>query len=414
MCMLMIWQTQAQTPSWSVNPSSYQYNMNFTLVLNMNYTESRDVADKVGAFINTTCVGVQSVNFVQSINRYVAYLTVYSNSVVGDSVSFKMYDASANSTFDFSKKYAFVPNSSIGLTSKPVVLSSPLLSNEATILSFGVNNQVQTSIITSTTVSAMIVSSTAKNLLTTTVTTPALSTIRYANQKDGTYNLYSSTGIDFTNVVYFKIISADESTEKIYSILIDYANASPTDILLTRLNLKEGNEPNSLVAILKTTDTDLADKHTYSLIAGDGSENNADFKIKGDSLISLISFDYEKTKEYTIRVNTNDGKINGEFQKSFKLLIEDFKPAKVEADNVISPSPKDGVNDQWIIRNIHDFPNATLSVYNSTGGLIFTTNAYKNDWEGTQNGQPLPAGTYYYILSSVEGDFKGYISIIRQ
>jgi hypothetical protein len=40
---------------------------------------------------------------------------------------------------------------------------------------------------------------------------------------------------------------------------------------------------------------------------------------------------------------------------------------------------------------------------------------YKDDWEGTLNGSPLPEGTYYYIFDVGAGlpNYKGFINIVR-
>ncbi|HHJ49921.1 MAG TPA: hypothetical protein ENJ88_03345, partial [Phaeodactylibacter sp.] len=49
--------------------------------------------------------------------------------------------------------------------------------------------------------------------------------------------------------------------------------------------------------------------------------------------------------------------------------------------------------------------------------VVFQQAPYENNWEGTnQTGEPLPEGTYYYILrlNVAEGEIiKGDITIIR-
>jgi gliding motility-associated-like protein len=402
----------AQVPDWSVNTSNYQYNMSLTLVMNMDYMESKDVNDVIGAFSNTTCVGKASPVYVPAMNRYVVYLTVYSNNSFGDSLVFKMYNKSLNAIYTASRKQLFVPNSAIGITSNPVVISSPRLSSDADILTFQVSNQQDNTMFNQTIVSAMVKAGTNLSGLTTTLTASAMAKTYFATSITGTYALYSSAGINFTNPIYLKVISADESVEKIYQIKVGISNASPTDISLLETKVLEGNLPNSVVAKLKTTDTDLTDSHTYSLVAGNGDDDNASFQINGDSLIALVSFDFETKASYRIRIKTSDGKFNGDFEKVFVLQIMDNKPSKLQADNIISPNG-DGINDEWIIRNLQDFPNAKLSIFNRTGGLLYTTSDYKNDWKGVHNGDDLPSGTYYYVLSSNEGDYVGFVSIIR-
>ncbi len=74
-----------------------------------------------------------------------------------------------------------------------------------------------------------------------------------------------------------------------------------------------------------------------------------------------------------------------------------------------------GINDEWVIRNIHLYPDCLMQVFNSWGQLVFESKGYTENWDGTYNGNPLPAGTYYYILSfssSLE-TLTGTVTIIK-
>jgi gliding motility-associated-like protein len=54
-------------------------------------------------------------------------------------------------------------------------------------------------------------------------------------------------------------------------------------------------------------------------------------------------------------------------------------------------------------------------VFNRWGKLVFSDNAYTNDWKGTNSsGNNLDDGTYFYVLSICsEGALKGYVTIVR-
>ena len=39
-----------------------------------------------------------------------------------------------------------------------------------------------------------------------------------------------------------------------------------------------------------------------------------------------------------------------------------------------------------------------LIVFNQWGDQVFRKYNYKNDWQGTYNGNDLPVSTYYYVL----------------
>ncbi|HEX4887243.1 MAG TPA: gliding motility-associated C-terminal domain-containing protein, partial [Luteibaculaceae bacterium] len=77
----------------------------------------------------------------------------------------------------------------------------------------------------------------------------------------------------------------------------------------------------------------------------------------------------------------------------------------------------DGVNDFFVIPAISEFPQASLKVYNRWGQLIFESNSYQNNWDGTfqKSGEDVPQGTYFYLLDLGLGDKaqKGTIYINR-
>lgn len=75
----------------------------------------------------------------------------------------------------------------------------------------------------------------------------------------------------------------------------------------------------------------------------------------------------------------------------------------------------DGINDDWVIQNIHLYPDCLMQVFNQWGTLLFESHGYTENWDGTYNGNPLPAGTYYYILSFSNNmeTIKGTITIVK-
>ena len=82
--------------------------------------------------------------------------------------------------------------------------------------------------------------------------------------------------------------------------------------------------------------------------------------------------------------------------------------------NVITPNG-DGVNDQFLIGCLSNFPDAQVKVFNRWGDVIYAAAPYSNDWEGTHKGKPLPAGTYFYTLVLEPGNdpIEEFITIFR-
>jgi gliding motility-associated-like protein len=85
----------------------------------------------------------------------------------------------------------------------------------------------------------------------------------------------------------------------------------------------------------------------------------------------------------------------------------------LEIPNVFSPNG-DGINDRWSIDGLKARPQATTEIYNRWGQLVFTGIGYV-PWDGTRRSQPLPAGTYYYVIktSADEKPYTGWVALLR-
>lgn len=59
----------------------------------------------------------------------------------------------------------------------------------------------------------------------------------------------------------------------------------------------------------------------------------------------------------------------------------------------------DGINDVFAIPGLPPYPDNRLVIYNRYGSEIFVAKPYGNNWDGTgPSGEPLPDGTYFYVL----------------
>jgi len=103
-------------------------------------------------------------------------------------------------------------------------------------------------------------------------------------------------------------------------------------------------------------------------------------------------------------VNT-DGIVVTVIQLSFNGIIS----------NLFTPNG-DGINDNWYVEGILNFPDNEVFVYNIYGNVVYTKKAYANDWAGTYNGSELPDGTYYFVIrfDNPSKVVKGSIDILRK
>ncbi len=76
----------------------------------------------------------------------------------------------------------------------------------------------------------------------------------------------------------------------------------------------------------------------------------------------------------------------------------------------------DGINDTWKIRGIEKYPDNTIMIFNRWGDKVIEFANYNNttrSWDGSnEKGDPLPNGTYFYILNIKNvGILKGWIYV---
>jgi gliding motility-associated-like protein len=78
----------------------------------------------------------------------------------------------------------------------------------------------------------------------------------------------------------------------------------------------------------------------------------------------------------------------------------------------------DGINDLFVIKKPVAL-DLRLEIYNRNGGLVYSKENYKNDWNGASNliANPkngLPDGTYFYVVKMTDGrEFSRFMTISR-
>lgn len=108
-------------PTWSVNPSDFQYSMNIFGQMKIDNVIATNPENKIAAFSNGVICGVADLQYVSAYDRYEVFLNVYSNSITGDSIKFHIYDAASGLTFvNVVPSLMFVDNDVVGTVTSPV------------------------------------------------------------------------------------------------------------------------------------------------------------------------------------------------------------------------------------------------------------------------------------------------------
>ncbi|MCB9081038.1 MAG: gliding motility-associated C-terminal domain-containing protein [Lewinellaceae bacterium] len=86
--------------------------------------------------------------------------------------------------------------------------------------------------------------------------------------------------------------------------------------------------------------------------------------------------------------------------------------------SIITPN-NDRVNDAFVIPcllNEVAYPNSQVIIFNRWGDEVFRSQQpYRNNWDGTYDGEPLPVGTYFYLVNLGDGSspLTGFLIIQR-
>jgi gliding motility-associated-like protein len=124
-----------------------------------------------------------------------------------------------------------------------------------------------------------------------------------------------------------------------------------------------------------------------------------------NTLTPLVSPSNDIT--YTLTATTRDGCTASDTVRVVVLK-------ELVIPNVFSPNG-DNINDTWIIEYILRYPSAKIDIFNRYGQKVYSTVGYSKAWDGTYNGNPLPVGTYFYViqLGPNKKPLSGSVSIIR-
>lgn len=83
-------------------------------------------------------------------------------------------------------------------------------------------------------------------------------------------------------------------------------NTAPTDVQLLSTTIPDGNAVNATVSTLSATDPNPEDSHTFTLVSGAGSTDNASFTISGNALRITPVTNAATKSSYALRVRATD------------------------------------------------------------------------------------------------------------
>ncbi|GEM_PF-1160121 len=200
-------------------------------------------------------------------------------------------------------------------------------------------------------------------------------------------------------------------------ISIDFNdNFAPTDITLSNSTIAENSV--ATIGTFTTTDVDINDTHTYTLVAGDGSEDNGFFTITTDAIAFTSSPDFEALADnnndniYNIRIQTSDGN-GGLFEEAFTITLTDVSDeTDTDSDGVLDIVDLDDDNDGIldVDETSCDDPSAQFV---TTPVAYWTLDNTTADSQGSndENGTSFSSFSTTAIQGTHSADFNGSTSI---
>jgi gliding motility-associated-like protein len=184
--------------------------------------------------------------------------------------------------------------------------------------------------------------------------------------------------------------------------IIKYRLSSPYNN--TRLQLKAENAVKATVRIPQTKDyQDFSTVSNVVHFAGSGQQTIRLYALTNGFNVNWLEI--EKSASGLVSKDAATSNAQPNHPDSLQL----------DAVNILTPNG-DGKNDVWVVRNIDQYPNNMLKIFDQSGKLLYTKKEYNNDWDGNYNGAVLPEGTYYYVFTygNAARQMKGFITIIWQ
>ncbi|MEQ8711434.1 MAG: cadherin domain-containing protein [Cyclobacteriaceae bacterium] len=354
----------AQAPNWSVDPSQFENSMNVTASAVIGQMELDDDTDMIGAFVGAEVRGVTNIDILlNSTGKKVAFLTILSNQNSGETITFKVYDASENSITDAITQIEFSGDAIIGTTSSPLIITDNSPPTDITLS----NNQLQEGSAAGTTVGTLSTTDAdAGETFDYALIAGDGSTNNAAFTIDGN-NLNMSQVIDFEDNPSLAVrISATDSrgasVEKAFTIEVTNTNDAPTALDLSNATLPESTPSGALIGEFEVTDEDEDEEYEFLFVEGAGDDDNDKFNIVSNDLRLNTAVDFETQNTFEIRVQATSDE-GGVITEIFDITITNVNeaPSALEVDG-LQLSENIGVGTEI----------ATLSATDEDAGEAFT------------------------------------------
>jgi gliding motility-associated-like protein len=406
------------------------YNFVWNNVPNGNYTVSAKAVDNQGAAASSSIINIAVSNSTPpsvSITSPSNSESFFTNSTVtvgatattpsGTVSKVEFFNGTTKLGEDLTSPYSFawsnVPAGSHSLTAKATNSLNAVATSAAVNITVGTGTGPPSIAITSPApVSTFSAGTTIQFAVTASNGTGAISRVEF-------FNGSSKLGEDLTSPFAFTWNNVAEGTYLITAMATDDQGATASDeveIFVNPQNISPKSNAgkdlnvqlpvNSLTIQGTGTDQDgVITTYVWTQVTGPDDPEFTQDTFGQLNLGTLI----EGTYVFELTV-TDNGNATAKDQVTIDVL-----PSLLSLEQIpryFSPN-SDGVNDFWVWPRIELYQNSELSIFNRFGEVVYKSNAYQNNWDGTINGKPLQADAYYYVIRLSNTDIKGAVRIVR-
>ncbi|HMI04811.1 MAG TPA: gliding motility-associated C-terminal domain-containing protein, partial [Pedobacter sp.] len=212
---------------------------------------------------------------------------------------------------------------------------------------------------------------------------------------------YSGPGVSM-NDVFSPSLAGPGQHEITYTFLADNGCSDSKTVKVTVFATPDVNAGADLVileggeATLSATATGKGLSYKWTPAAG----------LNRDDILNPVASPADDTR-YSLTVKSGEGCV-----VTMQVFVKVLK--KLSVPNAFSPNG-DGINDEWSIKYLNTYPNATVIILNRYGEKVYAGGSQTKGWDGRYSGTDVPAGTYYYLIDPRNGRrvTSGALTLVR-
>ncbi|MCC7332955.1 MAG: gliding motility-associated C-terminal domain-containing protein [Flavobacteriales bacterium] len=251
------------------------------------------------------------------------------------------------------------------------------------------------------------------NICNTTVVGVPTNFMGYQVPKEG--NAYAGFGLEFGPPHWFEYIqttlnsSLIEGNKYKFSFYVNLANGS--DYALEKIgawftpNVISSNNTLPLFSTLpqiENTTSFITDTVGWTKVEGE-------FIAKGGENYLTIGYYSDTNNIDTLRIKPFAPTVSFWIYYYVDGITLEEVESTIVIPNIITPN-SDGTNDLFQL----NFQYERTTIYNRWGQQLFESNNNESYWNGrTTSGKEVPDGTYFYIITTKEETYKGFVQVIR-